>query len=286
MKTSPTAIRIPKPPTPVDLSAIARIRSVRLRQVALPTEHGSWGFLFEPLVAGLAIAFSLGGMWIALMTIGAFLVRQPLKVLIIDRLGMKVRERAEAALAFLAGYGAIFTAGLIGTVASVGWRPLLPFVCVLPFAVYQIYCDAARQGRQLIPELTGAVAISASIAAIALSGGLTWTVAVSLWFIFVLRLVPSILYVRSRLRLEKGKEYSRIVPTVTHVAAVTIVAVLSYVGLSPVLTVFAMLILLWRAIAGLAPGRRKLRAMQIGVLEIVYGALTVLSVVIGHFAGL
>jgi hypothetical protein len=258
---------------------------IRLKSVALPVEHGSWGFLFEPLVAGLAIAFSLGGMWIAVMTIGAFLVRQPLKVLLIDRLGMKVRERALAALAFLAIYGTVFTAGLIGTVASVGWWPLLPFVFVLPFAAYQIYCDASRQGRQLIAEVIGAVSISASIAAIALSAGRPWAVAVSLWLIFVLRLVPSILYVRNRLLLEKGKQYSRIVPTVAHVAALTIVAVLSYLTLSPILTLFAMLILLWRAVAGLAPGRRKLRAMQIGVLEIVYGTLTVLSVVIGYYAG-
>jgi hypothetical protein len=268
----------------VDVVTLDKRPKIRLKSVALPVEHGSWGFLLEPLVAGLAIAFSVGGVWIALMTIGAFLVRQPLKVLLIDRLGMKVRERAEAALAFLAIFGAVFIAGLIGTVASVGWRPLLPFVFVLPFAAYQIYCDASRQGRQLVAEVIGAVSISASIAAIALSAGRPWAVAVSLWLIFVLRLVPSILYVRNRLLLEKGKEYSRTVPTVAHVAALTIVAVLSYLTLGPILTVFAMLILLWRAVAGLAPGRRKLRAMQIGVLEIVYGAVTVLSVVIGYYA--
>ena len=259
--------------------------AVRLKSVALPVEHGSWGFFFEPILAGLAIAFSLGGMWIALITIGAFLIRQPLKVLIIDRLGMKVRERAKAALAFLVAYGTVFVAGLVGTVVSVGWRPLLPFAFVLPFAVYQIYCDASRQSRQLISELIGAVSISASIAAIALSDGRPWAIAVSLWSIFALRLIPSILYVRNRLLLEKGKSYSRIVPTVAHVGALTVVAMLSYLSLAPVLTVLAMLVLSWRAVAGLAPGRRKLRAMQIGVLEIVYGIVTVLSVIIGYYTG-
>jgi hypothetical protein len=269
----------------VDISTVDQRPKVRLKSVALPVEHGSWGFLFEPLVAGLAIAFSVGGVWIAVMTIGAFLVRQPLKVLIIDRLGMKVRERAAAALVFLAIYGTVFTAGLIGAVASVGWRPLLPFIFVLPFAAYQIYCDASRKSRQLVAEVIGAVSISASIAAITLSDGRPWSVAISLWLIFVLRLVTSILYVRNRLLLEKGKQYSRIVPTVAHLTALTIVAVLAYLGLSPVLTTFAMLILLWRAVVGVAPRRRKLRAMQIGVLEIVYGALTVLSVVIGYYSG-
>jgi hypothetical protein len=256
--------------------------AVRLKSVALPLEHGSWGFLLEPLVAGLAIAFSLGGVWIALLTIGAFLARQPLKVLLIDRLGMRVRERAEAALAFLAAYATVFVAGLIGTITSVGWRPLLPFACVLPFAVYQIYCDASRQSRQLVAELIGAVSISASIAAMALSVGRPWAVAVSLWLIFVLRLIPSILYVRNRLLLEKGKSYSTI-DTVAHVTALTVASILSSLSLAPALTVFAMLVLLWRAVAGLAPGRRKLRAVQIGVLVIVYGIVTVLSVVIGYY---
>ena len=269
----------------VNVPTMEKRPAVRLKSIALPVEHGSWGFLFEPLVAGLAIAFSVGAMWIAIMTIGAFLVRQPLKVLILDRLGMKLAERARAALAFLAAYGTVFVAGLIGTVASVGWRPLLPFAFVLPFAVYQIYCDASRQSRQLVAELIGAISISASIAAIALSDGRSWAVAVSLWLIFVLRLVPSILYVRNRLLLEKGKDYSRIVPTVAHLAALTIVTALSYFRLAPVLTVLAMLVLLWRAAAGLAPGRRKLRAMQIGVLEIVYGIVTVLSVIIGYHTG-
>jgi hypothetical protein len=267
-------------PTPATLPV------VRLRSVALPVEHGSWGFLLEPIVAGLAIAFSLGGVWIALLTIGAFLARQPLKVLLIDRLGMKVRERARAAFAFLSAYGTVFVAGLIGTVASVGWRPLLPFACVLPFAVYQIYCDASRRSRQLVAELIGAVSISASVAAIALSDGRPWAVALSLWLIFVLRLLPSILYVRNRLLLEKGKSYSRMIPTVAHVAALTSVTVLAYFQLAPVLTVFAMLLLLWREVAGLAPGRRKLRAMQIGVLEIVYGVVTVISVIIGYYTGI
>lgn len=71
----------------------APIRVVRVRQVALPVEHGGWAFLLEPLIAGLAIAYSTGAPWIACLTIGAFLTRQPLKVLIADRFGMRNRER-------------------------------------------------------------------------------------------------------------------------------------------------------------------------------------------------
>lgn len=31
-------------------------RTVKLRTVALPAEHGGWGFLFEPIVLGLLLA--------------------------------------------------------------------------------------------------------------------------------------------------------------------------------------------------------------------------------------
>lgn len=265
--------------------AIAPVRVVRLRQIALPTEHGGWGFLLEPLVAGVAIACSSAAPWIAVMTIGAFLLRQPLKVLFINRLGMKNRERARAAIAFALLYATIFAVGLSLTLITAGSRPLLPFMFVLPFAIVQIYADVSRQNRQLIPEITGAIAISASVAVMALAADLAWISAVALWTIFIARLIPSILYVRHRLLLEKGKDFSRITPTLAHIVALLLVAVLAYNGLSPYLTVFAMVLLLRRSISGLSPGRTRMRAMQIGVWEVIYGTLTVLSVIIGHYTG-
>jgi hypothetical protein len=272
-----TAYVAPTSPTTV------RPRTFKIRQIAIPIEHGGWSFLLEPLIAGVAVAFSVGGLWIALMTIGAFLCRQPFKVLIADRMGMKDAERAKAALAFLAGYASIFAIGIVGTLAVSGWRPLMPFALVLPLIAYQISNDVSRRGRQLAPELCGAVSLSASVAAIAIADGQSWAVAGSLWTIFVLRSIPSILYVRNRLLLEKGKLHSRTIPTLAHVAAFTVICVLACYGLSPILTVFAVGVLSFRSVNGLAPNRRKLRAMQIGVLEIAYGLLTVLSVVAGHF---
>jgi len=263
----------------------APIRVVRVRQVALPVEHGGWVFLFEPIIAGLAIAFSTGAPWIACLTIGAFLTRQPLKVLIADRFGMRNRERASLAFRFLLCYCAIFSIGLAGTLLSVGVQSLLPFIWVLPLAIFQIYIDASRQSRKLIPELTGAIVMSASIAAIGLSANMTLVNAAALWAIFASRSIASILYVRERLRLEKGKRYSRIIPTLAHIAALLLVSMLAFYGLSSFLTIMAMSVLAYRAIAGLSPGRSKMKAMQIGVWEIIYGVIVVLSVVIGHYSG-
>lgn len=265
------------------------VNKVRLRQVALPAEHGGWGFLLEPLIAGLAVAISPTGILIAAMTIGAFLARQPLKVLIADRFGMRNRPRAVAAFLFLALFGLIFAAGLAGAIVSAGRSQttqgmpfLLPFVLVLPLVLVQGYFDLFRRGRALIAELAGAISITASVAAIALAAGMSPAAAAGLWLIFIARLIPSVLYVRERLRLEKGKTFSRGVVIGSHTAALAVVATLAGARLVPYLPVIAISILLVRSIRGLSPGRQKLRAMQIGVLEIVYGALTVLSVVIGY----
>lgn len=268
------------------LQSPKRAPAVRKSQIALPTEHGGWGLLLEPIVAGLAVAFSFGGLWIAVMAIGAFLARQPLKVLVIDRRGMRVDERAKVAALFVIGYGAIFLLGLAAAASVSGLGPMVPFAFVLPLAAVQIFFDFSRQSRRLLPELGGAIAISASIAAIALAGGLSLAAALGFWAVFVGRLIPSILYVRERLLLEKGKPFSKLLPLASHVAALLLVAILAYNGLSPILAVAAMLILLVRAAEGLSAGRKKMKAMKIGVFEIVYGLITVLSVVIGHHFGL
>lgn len=262
------------------------VRSYRLKQIVLPTEHGGWGFLFEPIVAGLAVAFTPAAAWISLMMIGAFLTRQPLKVLIADRIGTQMPGRGIAAFGFVALFGSLFASGLAGALASGGTRPMLPFLFVLPFVPLQIYSDVYRKSRQLLPELTGAVSISSSIAAMALAGGMSWPSALALWAIFVCRLAPSIIYVRQRLLLEKGKENSAVLPVIAHIAALFITAVLAFNGLIPYLTVIAMLLLLYRAAEGLSAGRKKLKAMKIGIREVIYGAVTVISIIVGHYAGL
>lgn len=260
-------------------------REVRVKRLILPTEHGSWGFLLEPLVAGLAIAFSTAGAWIALMVIGAFLTRQPLKFFLSGLAGNGFREQTLAALKFTAIFGAIFAIGLAGALATAPQWSLFPFLVIAPLASYQIFNDLSRKSRELLPELTGAVAISASVAAIAMAGGFSFPVAAALWGIFIARLMPSILYVRNRLKLEKGKPSSMIAPVSAHVLALGAVGLLAANGLASYVTVGMFAVLLVRSWIGLSPYRKRIKAMKIGVFEVIYGALTVASIVVGYFLG-
>ncbi len=268
------------------VSHLPPVRKVRLTQVALPTEHGSWGFLLEPIVAGLAIAFSPGGLWVSLMVIGAFLLRQPLKIVLFDRLSDRSLPQTAYAVRFGLGYLAVFATGLIGSVLTVSAASFFPFAVVLPFAVYQIYCDATRRSRQLPAELIGSVAIASSIAVIALADGWSGPRAYALWAILAARSIASILYVRNRLNLEKGKPNSFSLPMAAHVVAFLLVLGLALAGLSPYLVVVIFAVLLVRCAIGLSRYRKKVKAMKIGIGEVIYGTLTVVSLIIGFYAGL
>lgn len=259
---------------------------IRVRSIALPVEHGAWGFLFEPIVASLAIAFSGGGLLIALMCIGAFLLRQPVKVFLQNRAARNDPHIAAAAVRFGIIYGALFLAGLYGSAAVAGSWPLVPFLAVIPFGAVQIYFDASRQGRQLLPELLGAVAISASAPAILLAGGFEVAAAGAFWLVFIARLIPSIIYVRERLRLEKGKSFSRMVPLLSHATALLLVGSLAFFRMVPMLAAFAMAVLSFRAIEGLSSGRIKMKAMQIGIMEVIFGVVTAAAIIIGHYSGI
>lgn len=261
------------------------VRKVRLGQVAFPTEHGSWGFLLEPILAGLAIAFSPGGAWVSVMVIGAFLIRQPLRIILIDRLGGRRLPQTPYAVRFALFYLAIFAVGLIGSVSTLSSSAFIPFALILPFAVYQIYCDATRKSRQLFAELIGSAAIASSIAVIALAKGWSEPQAFSLWAILAARSVASILYVRNRLNLEKGKPSSQLVPIAAHLAALALVLTLAVYGLGPYLVAVIFAVLLARCTIGLSSYRKKVKAMKIGIGEVIYGLLTVISLIVGYYAG-
>ena len=266
-------------------SAIPRYPKIRAKSVALPVEHGSWGFLFEPLVAGIAVAPSVASGWIAILVIGAFLMRHPLKVILAGGKARIGSPQTSLALTFLAIFTAVFCVGVVGSILYSRPESFVPFALVLPFALYQIYCDSTRSSRQLLAEIIGSVAISSSITVIALAAGWDTPKAYALWIIIVARLIPSILYVRNRLKLEKGKEFSQIIPITAHVAAFGLVLLLANLGFGSYLPAVMFAVLLARSIIGLSSYRKKVKAMKIGIWEVIYGTLTAVSIIVGHYTG-
>ncbi len=182
--------------------------NVRLKSIALPPEHGAWGFLLEPVVLGLLIAPSLAGGFLALAVVGAFLIRHPLKLAFTDwRRGKRYARTALAERVILA-YGVLTIIGLVLAIALAGWEIMLPLLMAAPLVLMMLASYVQNRGRELIPELAGASALAVTASGVALAGGASSQTAFALWVILNARNIPSILYVRARLRLEKEKPFS------------------------------------------------------------------------------
>jgi hypothetical protein len=236
----------------------------------------------EPVVAALAVAFSFAGVFISIAFFGAFLMRQPLKVLLAERAAGRRMPQGEAARRYIAIYAVIFAAGAIGSVILTSPVNFLPLLLAAPLAAIQIYYDSARQSRKLAPELAGAVAISSSAAVIAMAGGWSFAGAAALWAIMVCRSVPSIFYVRERLLLEKAKAFVYYAPVLFSAAAVAVTGLLAFYGLAPWLVTAVMAVMFVRTALGLSRFSKRRKAMQIGVFEVIFGAVTVLAIVLGY----
>ena len=260
--------------------------NVPARSIALPVEHGAWGFLFEPLAAGMLVAPSAAAPFILLLVAGAFLTRQPLKFLLGDFLQKKYLPRTAVALRFALIFGGISLLGLFGSLVFAPIESFIPFIIVAPLVVYLIAQDAARQTRQLLPELLAAAALASSITALALAGGFAYPAAFALWAIMLARLIPSVLYVRSRLRLEKGKPFSRFTPVAAHILAFAFLGALYLSGFASILTLVMAAFLAGRAAFGLSRCRQILQAKQLGIWEVVYGVIYALTVVFGCYLNL
>ncbi len=268
-----------------DLDGSRKSRKVRIRGIALPNEHGSWGILLEPVVAALAVAPSAAGVYIAIAVIGAFLLRQPLRILISDLVTGRNLPQTRVAGLLAAVACAVAAAGLLAAFLSTNPANLLPVSALVPFGAFQLFNDVSRRSRELVPELAGAAALSASAPAIALAAGWHPAEAAALGCIFAARSIPSFVYIRQRLRLEKGKDFRSLPSAVLHLLALGACIVLAIYGLIPLLPLTMFAFLLWRAVRGLSKGRTKMKAVQLGIRETVYGAMLVLTVVLGYYLG-
>src|SRR3954468_23037616 len=128
-------------------------RRVRLRNVALPVEHGGWGLSLEPVVLGLLLAPSWPGAFLALATVGAFLARHPLKIVAGDRRRGRRFPRTPVAERFVLLYAGVALLSFAAAAKSAPTLMLLPLVLAAPLAVVQVIYDAQGRSRELLPEL-------------------------------------------------------------------------------------------------------------------------------------
>ncbi|MCB0210393.1 MAG: YwiC-like family protein [Anaerolineae bacterium] len=253
----------------------------RLRSIALPAEHGSWGLTLEPILLGLLVAPSWGGLGLAMGAFGLFLLRWPLKVAQTSHKQKRLARR-QMALRFVRLYGLLALGGLLIGLWQAGWWPLWPILPALPFGLIFFLYDTQNRSRSWQAELAGPVAFAATATSIALAGGWMAAPALALWAVLVGRAVPSVLYVRARLRLDRGKSHHPALVWGAHLAALVAVGGLIGLNLLPRLILAVFALLLARAIGGLSRYRRPVPVKVIGITELGWGLLTVLAVAWGY----
>lgn len=254
--------------------AARRTKDIAFRPLALPTEHGGWGFLLEPLVLAMIVAPSWCGALICVASICAFLTRQPLKLAMQDMLRGRRYPRTKWCTIFASSYAAGAFVAVSAAIAFGGWRIAIPFAAVAPLAIVNIVHDARNKSRALLPEITGPIAMASSAAAIAIAGGERMAIAFAMMTLLVLRGIPSVVYVRSLLTRAHGKEASEILPVTLHAIAIVIALVLWRLDLAPLAAAIVLAVLLARATYGLTHDVPP--AKTIGWREIALGALFVI----------
>lgn len=248
---------------------------VSLRLVLLPTEHGGWSFLFEPILLGLLVAFSWGGVLVALAACAAFLARQPLKLFVSDRQRGKIYPRTHVAERACAALAVVALGALAGAWVLAGGRFWPALAIAAPLAAIGLAFDVGKRSREAGAELAAAVALGAIAPAIALAGGMRGELAFGLWGVLAARTIPTILFVRARLRLEKGQKPGMALALAVQAIAIASVMILVYGGFAASLATWAMVLLAARAGLGLSPWRPRWKTWQLGVSEIVFGLVTV-----------
>jgi hypothetical protein len=258
-------------------------RLTRWRSIALPIEHGGWGFTLEPALLGLMVAYSAAAWELAVASIAVFLARRPTKLVLTDLVRRRWLPRSRIALGFALGYGAVAALGLAGalvTAASPFWQPLL---IALPLAAIALYADARSQSRGLIPELAGAVAMGATVTMIALADGWTAGPAWGLWLVLTGRAVATVVLVRGQIRRVHGRPAGDARIYAVQAGTVVVMGFGAAADIVPWLSVAAMVGV--AVVAYWSLSRPPVQAKTVGWTQIVVGLLVVVLTAVGVWVG-
>jgi hypothetical protein len=135
-----------------------RKNNLFLRHIALPSDHGSWVFLLSPLLIGLFAgnSWSLAAVFLIIASLAAFLIRQPVTIVVKVYSGRRGRRDLNAAWFWIGVYGLIGALALIGLVWQ-GFAYL--FILALPgmpvFAWHLYLVSKRAERRQIGVEVVG-----------------------------------------------------------------------------------------------------------------------------------
>ena len=261
----------------------APVQSVGMRSIALPVEHGGWGFTLEPVLLGLLVAVSPAAWELSAAALGVFLARRPFKLFMTDVVRHRWLPRTTIAISFALFYGSLALAGLVGALVSADSRFLVAYAVATPLALIALWADAKSQSRLLIAELSGSMAMGSTVAAIALADGWEMSEAFGLWAILIARGITTISLVRGPIRRVHRKPVGERTIYGVQVLTVAAMAVAAAGDVVPWLAVAAIAGI--GVLAFVSLRRPPVAARVVGWTQIATGLAVVLLSAIGVWLG-
>ena len=178
------------------------------KQIFLPQDHGSWVFILSPLLIGLFAGkhFTYASFNLVVAALAAFLIRQPLTILVKIYSGRRAKDDLPAARFWMVTYGVILLLAVLGLTLE-GFAYLL-YIAIpgAPVFAWHLWLVSRREERRqagIEIVATGVLALAAPAAYWIGIGHYTAT-GWWLWILVWMQTAASIVY--AYLRLEQREQ--------------------------------------------------------------------------------
>jgi len=254
-----------------------------IKKVSFPREHGSWGFLLEPLTLSLLVASSPNGLLLALATFVIFLNHQPVRILLNENDSKKIKS---SAIVFFLIYFLVIGILLISITRETTLELLIPFSISIVIMFGYLVLEIKNYGRNLFAEFIAPVAIIFVALNIVLLDGWEFEKIFAFGIVLLSRTIPTLLYVRTKVKIIKGQNSESLWLRVTELFFLILITILALIKLIPILSIFAVLLLISRSIVGLQPKNKMEKIKKLGMKEFGFGILFVVINAVGYLFNL
>ena len=133
------------------------------KQIFLPQDHGSWVFIFSPLLIGLFLGgkFSFASLSLVVASIAAFLIRQPMTGAVKVYVGRRPKTDLPVVRFWIVAYGFIILIALLALIrAGFGYLLFLAIPGAPVFAWHLWLVSKREERRQIRVEIIGTGVLS------------------------------------------------------------------------------------------------------------------------------